>query len=163
MHSAPKACLFCLFIPTAGVRHPVLDVDEPLRDLGLPCFLCVFLILLGRSHLASIFFFPWPFSGDAQCRFWQCSIPSSGDSWDLQVQGVCSPALLCCLHPAPTRAVLEEGWGRMRCLRRSEPEGENTLGIIQVLSLGRGVGFSAHGSFLLLRLLSLLGGSGVNL
>lgn len=56
MHCAPKAW-FCLFVPTAGVRYPILDVDEPLCDLGLPCFLCVFLILLGRSHLASIVFF----------------------------------------------------------------------------------------------------------
>lgn len=43
------------FIHTAGIRYPILDVDEPLCDLGLPCLLCVFLVLLGRSHLASIF------------------------------------------------------------------------------------------------------------
>lgn len=36
----------------ASTRYPILDVDEPLCDLGLPCLLCVFLILLGRSHLA---------------------------------------------------------------------------------------------------------------
>lgn len=50
---------------TASFRHSILDVDEPLCDLGLPCLLRVFLILLGRSHLASIFSFRGTFLGNA--------------------------------------------------------------------------------------------------
>lgn len=69
--------VFCS-IYTASFRHSILDVDEPLCDLGLPCLLCVFLILLGRSHLASIFSFCGTFLGGAHhvlCEECDCSSP----------------------------------------------------------------------------------------
>uniref|UniRef100_A0A8C3GJ72 Phospholipid-transporting ATPase n=1 Tax=Cairina moschata TaxID=8855 RepID=A0A8C3GJ72_CAIMO len=48
-------CFHCVGVhrhSEASIRYSILDVDEPLCDMGLPCLLCVFLVLLGRSHLA---------------------------------------------------------------------------------------------------------------
>lgn len=67
----------------ASTRYPILDVDEPLCHLGLPRLLRVFLVLLGRSHLASTFSpFRGAFLGECSAlalRGCGCSIPLLGE------------------------------------------------------------------------------------
>lgn len=153
VHSASKACFVSHFIPTASVRYPILDVDEPLCDLGIPCFLCVFLILLGRSHLASIFSSHCAFLGECPVLALavQRSGVYSGVSWDWQVARCVQPcSFLCwvkkgCLCSTPTKSQCweraAEWWDvfeEVSAHQREEAERENPLGIIQVLSFGKG-------------------------
>lgn len=153
-------------------------MDEPLCDLGIPCFLCVFLILLGRSHLASTF-------SSSHCAFLgECPVLALAVQHPL-IRGilrfaggkVCAILLLALLSeegmpPSNThqKPVLEEGWWVMRCVwgGLSPPEGRawkrEHPGHHPGAQLWQGVfAFLPPGSFLVLRLLPLLGGSRVNL
>lgn len=123
-------------------------MDEPLCDLGLPCLLRVFLVLLGRSHLASISSsFHGAFLGECPTlalRGRGCSIPSVGLSRDLRMAG--------CVQPCSF------------LYRRGSLKADNALVAIQVLGFGkRWFAFLPAGSFLVLRPLSSLQGSGVNM
>lgn len=102
-----NASSLSLFTHAASIRYPILDVDEPLCDLGLPCLLRVFLILLGRSHLASTFFSSvWCFRRrNAQC--WPAVLVWTAlrQRWCVQpCFPLCSGGQGWYLHPVPAKS-----------------------------------------------------------
>lgn len=46
----------CCHPPVVGSRYSLLDMDQPLRHLGLINLLCGFLSAVGRNHLVNIFY-----------------------------------------------------------------------------------------------------------